>query len=127
MKDISQNNRMFELLHVTTHMLSYLTEYEFKLTCLLFSLFVYEPNENIFIYLEEIKSGIDFFTDSGKRIVFTEGIKISRKKIRKLIYQLQDKNLLHIEEVAEGLFKITKGSLRQDCFSEQLNSPASSD
>lgn len=83
-----------------------LNEAEYKLATQLLLLLAYEEGQSLNIYIDEIANGIDFFTETNKRILFSTGLNVEKQRIPKLMKSLERKKVLNFKNEAYGLLKV---------------------
>lgn len=112
------NNSVQMLIQIATHYASSFESNEFKLAVYLYGLMCYESEDYLYIYLSEIDNGIEFFSNDGKRIFYIRGLNIGTGKVLKNLRSLRKKKIIQYEEIVHCCFyKVSKGHLRQGCFS----------
>ncbi len=116
-KNTLNNNLVRMLINITTNLASFLDENEFKVATYLYGLMCYEPVDDLFIYLNEMDYGIEFFNEYGKRIFHINGLKLGEKEIQRCLRTLRGKEIIEYKEIVPHCFyKVSKGHLRQGCF-----------
>ncbi len=83
-----------------------LTDIEYRLATQILLLLTFEGNEKLDIYIDEIVNGIDFFTNENKRIVLSNGVKIKKEEVSKILKALKEKGILDFKDEAYGLLRV---------------------
>lgn len=107
MKNKSLSKPLQRIVNMTFHQIDDLSGWDFKIACYLLILLHYQlPQNHLVIYLEEIASGIDLFTDKGERIVFAEGTDLAIESIRESLVRIRESKILKMKRIGEEQYRI---------------------
>lgn len=107
MKNNLSSKPLQRLINMTFYQVDVLCGWDFKIACFLLILLHYElPNNHLLIYLEEISSGIDLFTENGERIVFAEGTNLAEESIEESLIRIQKAGILNVKKIVSGQYRV---------------------
>ncbi len=103
------NRKVKSLLHLITNHTSKLSGPEYKVLSYILAIFIYEPTKELYLFINEIDKGMEFFKKDGTRTFYSDGLHIGKKKIERILISIAKKKILNIEEIIpHEFYKITQ-------------------